>query len=281
MNEQSFADQLLHCTTRIECVLSNNLTSRGSGFFFNFKIGEGTVPTIVTNKHVIADAIQGKLRFTMCNKDWQIIPNKFHDININDFENAWIQHPDNDVDIAIMPIQQLHLQFDTAETKLFRRNFTKDLIASSDQLNELTAIEDVIMVGYPNGIWDHTNNLPLVRRGITATAAYNDYNGKKEFMVDMACFPGSSGSPVFLYNPGMYQSKQGGTVLGTRIYLLGILYAGPHHTAEGELEIIDIPTTQSIRPISRIPNNLGLVIKAEKLNDFEPILEELVRKEKK
>jgi V8-like Glu-specific endopeptidase len=281
MSEQSFADQLLHCTTRIECTLPGNVKSTGSGFFFNFKIGEQNVPTIVTNKHVIANAIQGKLRFTVCDKDWQIIPKKFHDVNITEFEKAWILHPEEDVDLAIMPTQSLHLQFDTEEAKLFRRSFNKDLIASLDQLHDLTAIEDVIMAGYPNGIWDETNNLPLIRRGITATAAYNDYNGKKEFMVDMACFPGSSGSPVLLYNAGMYQAKGRGTVVGTRIYLLGVLYAGPQHTTEGELEIVDIPTTQTLRSISRIPNNLGLVIKAEKLNDFEPILEELVNKEKK
>lgn len=281
MNEKNFADQLLHCTTRIECTLPNGDKSTGSGFFFNFEIGGHNVPTIVTNKHVIAGAIQGKLRFTLGSIDWQVIPGRFHDINITDFEKAWILHPDNDVDIAIMPTQPLHKQFDTVETKLFRRSFNKGLIASHDQLINLTAIEDVIMVGYPNGIWDQANNLPLIRRGITATAAYNDYNGKKEFMVDMACFPGSSGSPVLLYNPGMYHAKGGGTVVGTRIYLLGILYAGPQHTAEGKLEIVDIPTTQTVRSLSRIPNNLGVVIKAEKLLDFEQILEVLVSKEKK
>jgi len=281
MSEQYFADQLLHCTTRIECTLPDNIKSTGSGFFFNFEINRQNVPAIVTNKHVIANAIQGKLRFTLCDKDWKVIPGRFHDKNVTDFEKAWILHPEEDTDLAIMPTQPLHLQFDTEEAKLFRRSFNKSLFASHDQLNYLTAIEDVIMVGYPNGIWDQTNNLPLIRRGITATAAYNDYNGKKEFMVDMACFPGSSGSPVLLYNPGMHQAKSGGTVLGARIYLLGILYAGPQHTAEGELEIVDIPTTQTVRPISRIPNNLGVVIKAEKLLDFEPILEERINKEKK
>lgn len=281
MSDPSFADQLLHCTTRIECILPGNVKSTGSGFFFNFEVSGQNIPTIVTNKHVIENAVDGKLRFTLCNKDWQVIPGRFHDVNVTEFEKAWILHPEKDVDLAIMPTQPLHMQFDTEETKLFRRNFNKSLIASNDQLNDLTAIEDVIMVGYPNGIWDKTNNLPLVRRGITATAAYNDYNGKKEFMIDMACFPGSSGSPVLLYNPGMYHAKGGGTVIGTRVHLLGILYAGPQHTTEGELEIVEIPTTQTIRPISRIPNNLGLVIKAEKLLNFEPILEKLVSKEKK
>ena len=136
------------------------------------------------------------------------------------------------------------------------------------------------MVGYPNGIWDSKNNLPILRRGITATAVYNDYNGKKEFMIDMACFPGSSGSPVFLYNPTFYNSKDGTAInLGSRIYLLGILYAGPQYMTTGELEIIDIPTTRTIRPIAGIPINLGLTIKAEKLLDFEAIIEELLKKQ--
>jgi hypothetical protein len=27
------------------------------------------------------------------------------------------------------------------------------------------------MIGYPNGIWDAKNNLPVIRKGITATHA--------------------------------------------------------------------------------------------------------------
>lgn len=37
------------------------------------------------------------------------------------------------------------------------------------------------------------------RRGITATNINFDYNGKKEFVIDAACFPGSSGFPVFIW----------------------------------------------------------------------------------
>lgn len=54
--------------------------------------------------------------------------------------------------------------------------------------------------------------------------------------------------------------------------LLGVLYAGPQHTAEGELEVVTVPTQQQrVVTISRIPNNLGVVIKATKLEDFRPM----------
>ncbi|CAM4204649.1 Trypsin-like peptidase domain-containing protein [Lacicoccus alkaliphilus] len=126
------------------------------------------------------------------------------------------------------------------------------------------------MMGYPNGIWDRVNNKPIFRKGITATHPYNNYDGKEEFMIDAACFPGSSGSPVFLLNEGSYQDRQGNTYMGqTRIFLLVILYAGPQHTITGEIEIIDIPTSDTAVPISRIPNNLGLIIKSSRINELE------------
>ena len=57
-------------------------------------------------------------------------------------------------------------------------------------------VEDVLMIGYPNGLWDTTHNMPIIRRGTIATDIKLDYNEKKEFVIDAACFPGSSGSPV-------------------------------------------------------------------------------------
>lgn len=131
------------------------------------------------------------------------------------------------------------------------------------------------MIGYPNGIWDAVNNAPILRRGVTATYPRLDYNGKSEFMIDAACFPGYSGSPVFLFKIGAYQIKSGATAIGTRLKLLGILYAGPQHTATGDLEIVNVPTHQRVVAFSRIPNNLGCVVKAKKLLDFEQILEQL------
>jgi hypothetical protein len=131
------------------------------------------------------------------------------------------------------------------------------------------------MIGYPNGIWDAVNNMPIIRRGSTATHPNLDYEGRPEFMIDAACFPGSSGSPVFLFNTGGYAVRGGGLAIGTRIKLLGVLYAGPQHTATGEIKIVAVPTLQQPIAVSRIPNNLGMIIKSARLRDFEPILKSL------
>ena len=55
----------------------------------------------------------------------------------------------------------------------------------------------------------------------------------------------------------------------SRTKLLGVLYAGPQHTVEGEIKIVVVPTQQKAVPVSSIPNNLGIIIKAEQLHAFE------------
>jgi hypothetical protein len=123
------------------------------------------------------------------------------------------------------------------------------------------------MVGYPNGLADEKNNLPLIRRGITATPFYIDHNGDSEFVVDCACFPGSSGSPVLIVNEGSYSLHKRPLQSGNRMVLIGILYAGPLFDAKGEIKKYKVPTTNTV--ITDIPMNLGYCIPSIKLLDFK------------
>jgi len=130
------------------------------------------------------------------------------------------------------------------------------------------------MIGYPNGIWDEKNNMPIIRRGITATSPKYDYNGLPIFVIDCACFPGSSGSPVLIFDQGGYMDAKGNLNLGgSRVLLLGALFAGPQHVAEGEIKTIDVPLQHVPISLSKIPNNLGFVVKANKIHDFKAILQ--------
>jgi hypothetical protein len=60
---------------------------------------------------------------------------------------------------------------------------------------------------------------------------------------------------------------------------LGVLYAGPQHTATGEVRIVNVPTQQRVVAFSTIPNNLGLVIKASRLHEIDTIFQDLLRQE--
>lgn len=269
----SITEKLQYSTVRIECEHSDGGISTGSGYFFRFKESQDNnnhIPVVITNKHVINEAVRGRLILTKMNESGKPLDTEHFKIDIENFESYWRKHPDSDVDLCAMPIAPFLNAAKSRGQRIFYIPLDKSLIPSDTQLGELSALEDVVMVGYPNGIWDSTNNKPIFRKGVTATHPFFDYNGKKEFMIDAACFPGSSGSPVFLLNEGGYRDKKGNTYLGaTRIYILGTLYAGPQHTATGEVKVINIPTTQKPVAVSSIPNNLGLIIKSSRIIELE------------
>jgi hypothetical protein len=69
-------------------------------------------------------------------------------------------------------------------------------------------------------------------------------------------------------------------VLGqSRTKLLGILYGGPQYTVTGDVRIMQVPTADIPVSISRIPNNLGMVIKARELKPLDEIFSELLSRE--
>jgi hypothetical protein len=169
-----------------------------------------------------------------------------------------------------MPIAPLLRLAEEQGKNFFFITLDKSLLPKNEDYDSMYGMDDITMIGYPNGIWDEANNFPVFRKGVTATNPKYDWNNKKEFLIDCACFPGSSGSTVLLVNMGGYFTRSG-LNLATRVKLLGILYAGPQHTATGEIEIVDVPITQRPVLISRIPNNLGIVIKSELLKDFDTV----------
>lgn len=171
-----------------------------------------------------------------------------------------------------MSIGPLLNQASAQKQEFFFVTLDKSLIPTDADLEDMLGLEQVVMVGYPNGIWDEINNFPVFRRGVTASHPRYDWNGKPEFLIDAACFPGSSGSPVLLFDTNSYQTRKGTFMGASRIKLLGILYAGPQYTVSGDIQIVTVPTQQLPVALSRIPNNLGIVIKSRKLNDFESVV---------
>jgi hypothetical protein len=272
------SEQLTHSTVRIECLLPDGTVGTGTGFFFQcLEADSRHVPVIATNKHVVVNSREGRFNLTLRDNEGAPLIGQHLSISLDNFQQRWIPHPDPDVDLCVMPINPLLQEADAAGHRFFYVPLDKSLIPNQAELEDLGALEDVIMIGYPNGIWDPANNMPIVRRGVTATHPNLNYEGRREFMIDAACFPGSSGSPVFLYNNGSWSNRAGGMVMGgTRVKLLGLLYAGPQHTASGEVRIINVPTQQRAIAISTIPNNLGLIIKAGRLLEMDDVIRPLI-----
>ncbi|WP_338356798.1 serine protease [Yeosuana marina] len=271
-NEMHVTEQLLNGSIKIEAI-NGNITSSGTGFFFTFYTDDkkNAVPVIITNKHVINGSKSIRLFFRkVINGKPDYAPP--YVVSIPNDSTTVINHPNKNIDLVAIPTAQIY-------DALSKRNIGIYYIASSEeqivddatQKKELKSIEDIWMIGYPNGLWDSKNNLPIVRKGITATTPYIDYNGKREFLIDIAAFGGSSGSPIYFYRDFYTDKDTYAAKVGVKLYLLGVLYAGPIYTVEGK-----VVKSNPNEPISKvktgIPMNLGYVIKASEILEFKKIL---------
>lgn len=269
-------DFLIRTTIRIEVKTKDGIAT-GTGFFYQFEIDEAKIPVIVTNKHVIKDGVEGILIFSVADNEGNIIEAKKHYLTITEFEKAWILHPDNNIDLCIMPIAQILEENLKQNINLVCNVLRKEDIINDKEIKDLSKLEDVTIIGYPDGIWDSYNNLPILRRGITATPICYDFENTPKFLIDAAIYGGSSGSPVFIFNQGSY-SINNALYAGSRMKLVGIVYAVAQHMITGEMKIIDIPTVNKPISIIQIPNNLGVVIKANQLFAFEEIIANIIRR---
>lgn len=272
-------EQLTHSTVRIETVLHDGNLSTGTGFYMNFLQQEDTCfPVIVTNKHVVANAREGMFHVTFAKDDGLPDTGNHQQFRFNNFESQCIKHPDPNVDLAAFLIGPLVNQVQQSGRKLFYIPLLMNLIPNNEERQGYSSMEDIVMIGYPNGIWDAKNNLPVIRKGITATHANIPWNGKSEFLTDIASFPGSSGSPVFLANIGGYMDNKGNTYMGKhRIRLLGVHYAGAMHTASGQIKIVTAPTSNVPVPITQIPNNIGVAINSKEILGLEKEVDKFLK----
>ncbi|HDH87084.1 MAG TPA: serine protease [Desulfobacteraceae bacterium] len=259
---ESIFENILFTTVRIEATLPNSSISMGTGFIFNYVKNNKQYLFVVTNKHVIKDSIEGRLTFNQSDGEEPIL-GKVFTIEYPNFEKQWIGHPQQDIDVAIMPFAPVLNELSNRGVQIFFKSLTPDLIPSDKLLREeIDAVEDIVFVGYPSDIYDRRNLLPVVRKGITATPISVDFEGKPAFLIDASIFPGSSGSPVFLCNIGSYSPKGKGLVVGSRIFFLGVVASVFIRKDLNTIELIHIPTGKIPVVATTQMVDLGIVYKA-------------------
>lgn len=273
MSKMSLSEMITYSTVLIRCKYSNGTSGSGTGFIINLcqdKENKTCIPVLITNNHVVANSVNTIFEF--CRADENGNPIDTQPFSLTYQGNSWIHHPDSSVDLCCLLLAEALTELKKNNTKVFYIPLETNLIPSHDNLEKLSAIEDVVMIGYPIGLSDTYNHKPIIRRGITSTHPKKDYQGKKEMLLDMACYPGSSGSPVFIFNQGAYTTPNG-ISLGNRIYLLGVLYGGHEFNAQGVLNFANLPNVPV--PVTRIPINLGIMIKAERILEFENLFKQI------
>ena len=268
MKVETAAEHFFFMTLRIETE-----QGVGTGFIFEHKWkcpktgAELTGMFLVTNKHVIEDSHEGTFRFTSRTDDGSG-PNfgKWIEVNVGNRRwRWWVAHPAKDVDVAVFPLNPIFKDLDLWEPnqKPFYSCVDAQLLPENNRFGDLNAVEHILFIGYPNGIYDAKNNLPIIRSGITATPPTVDYEGRPIFLIDASVFPGSSGSPIFAYDRGSWLSGTSDWVVGSeRVVFLGLLSSVLYRESDGTLEFRDIPTATQPVPVNKEMIDLGVAYKA-------------------
>lgn len=268
MKVKSATEQFFFTTVKIESIYENGQVGTGTGFIYRYKTSENTTAEfLVTNKHVINDPKIGRSThgyFTFIKGD-EIDANEpklghgFRSIIENDYwVQAWFGHPIDEIDIAVFVLgPTVNYIQNELNQPIFCRGIPSELTINTEILQNLDAIEDIFFVGYPNGIWDQVNLLPIVRKGTTATPLQVDYEGRPKFLIDASVFGGSSGSPVFVHNRNVPNFPE--------FLFVGVIAAV--YQAKSLSEIIQTPIPTNANFVTEIINSqmidLGIVYKAE------------------
>ncbi len=258
MKTNTILKQLLFSTVKIE---TDN--SIGTGFLTLQKINETKSRVfLVTNKHVVTKTDQygnfvsnceyGKFTFLRAKENEPDLGN-IAPIVIPKFSEKFLMHPNKETDLAILNISGLITE------NIFIHALPIELIAKDEDFDIL---DDVIFIGYPNGIWDEKNFIPIIRKGSIATPFSLDYDGKKQFLIDAHVFPGSSGSPVFIKESSI---KNGVLCLGgtEKYYLTGII-SKTHCCTEECIKKI-VPTNINNIQLSKQMIGLGICEKSSQI----------------
>lgn len=247
-----------------------------TGFFFLLQTNKGKVPTIITTKTAIAAA--QSVTFFFLDADTAGLPvyGNLRPVTIAGKELATLFHPEAEVDLAMILINPVLDYLQKQKIRISYHNLDESLIPSDSVMNTLNVIDDLLMIGHPAGLRPELNGVPFVKKGVSATPMFLDYQNKKEFMADMPVYDGSSGAPVVLYLPLNHSNRFDQRTSTQNVLLMGINYAAlsggyrqktiphlPHLLSGGELEM------------SETKFDAAIIIKSQKILDFKKMLEAL------
>lgn len=261
MNVETVSEQLLFSTLRLE-----TQEGIGTGFIVSHKWGpEKEGYFFVTNKHVIADNDQGRITLTLAEESDGTRTPKLgvtHNVSIKDKGWLWIDHPSPEVDISVMPYTPLVSFLNSTGVTPYFRSVPTSFFPDDNTLERFDVVEDVLFVGYPSGMFDESNNLPIFRRGVTATHPHIEYNDMPITLIDASVFPGSSGSPVFVRRTGPWFEDGDRSRRSEQYFLLGILSKVFFRRDDGQLAFEEVPTavTPKFKSVQMI--DLGMVYKS-------------------
>ncbi len=179
----------------------------------------------ITNQHVVIDEekcfVPDEIILNLHKKIGNSVgfPIKLYD---SSRKPLWLEHPTyhNDVDVVAIPVDKNRM------TEFHIESFSKDFCLPRNRYVSIG--DDLLVVGYPLGIYDSAHNTPIIRSAIMASVYPLPFKGKCCFLIDSCLHNGTSGSPVLL-KPSVvvrYNSGHADVIMDRhesfKRYLLGI-----------------------------------------------------------
>lgn len=152
---------------------------------------------LATAKHVIEHADDGSILFVRSKSESDENGRVAEFRRKRFFDEIWYSPKDLTLDVAITPLSvgEIRDALGIATVNVLPLTFLLNPFIDAD-LAYTHNFEELLFVGYPEGVWDPNSGFPIVRRGVTATPLKSDYGGQPAFLIDGPVYEGCSGGPV-------------------------------------------------------------------------------------
>ena len=230
--------------TRMETFKGNIKLGTATAFFYSFfdKV------FLVTNKHCFNTSEDEEkpdnIQLLIHSSPTNIRDSKKITLNLYKNENPlWLEHKNKEVDVVALPFEM---------STLYNKILIQPISRESQLPDEviLNVGDDLLLIGYPLGIYDELNNLPIARNATIASPYSVDFNGKPQFLIDAKLHNGMSGAPVITKPSTITKSVNGTKFGGLNHFIIGV-YSG-HNTA------LDLGKVWYIRLVEEIINDTSL-----------------------
>lgn len=232
-------EEFLYSTVRISSHQNNGHISNGTGFFYRLESNPDK-PVLVCNKHLMDNTESSSISFHLADNNGKVTTEEYI-LTVGNINSICAFHNDEANDICIINIFNIFSHFQEKNLNLYYNCITDKMIPNKETIQDIALGSDVYLLGYPDDLYDQYNKLPILRKGVIATPYSMPYNGTNTFLVDVAIYNGSSGSPILCNS-------------NNNILFLGVQKAMHLH----EIGV----NSKFITTYIKIPNNLGLVTKS-------------------
>jgi S1-C subfamily serine protease len=190
--------ELINATVQLEQPLGDGTRTVGTGFLISSHAADGTPRTVlVTANHVFQKMPKAEARigYRIANADgsWSYSPQT---LKVRDAKGQplWTSHPNRDV--AALSI--------TAPPEFAKAAIPVDYLAADDTFAQykVRAGDEMMALGFPRGLSANQAGFPILRSGRVASYPIAPAKIFPTFLLDFSVFPGNSGGPVFMSQPG-------------------------------------------------------------------------------